>query len=162
MMVIVLVVLFSVVFVLWFIFKHDGSRVENQPISYYAVPDDALVKEHQYFCTKDSGTYISVWPKNRKLGDHLEFNIAGIAFRGNMMSYLGEYVGKLVEEPDNEYDANAIKVLAHDGHHVGYVPKDMTEGVREVATLPCACYIYIGAYQNEDGMHFYSCCYITL
>ena len=78
------------------------------------------------------------------------------------MSYLGEYVGKLVAEPDNEYDANAIKVLAHDDHQVGYVPKDMTEGVREVATLPCACYIYIGAYQNEEGMHFYSCCYITL
>ena len=49
-----------------------------------------------------------------------------------------------------------IQELAHDGHHVGYVTKDMTDEIRENAILPCQCYCYIG---NNDGT-FYSDCYI--
>ena len=36
---------------------------------------------------------------------------------------------KLVPEPDNQYDSNAIKVLIFD-HHVGYVPKKIARSIR--------------------------------
>ena len=122
---------------------------------------DAPVQKLKYFCVKDKGYHVSVWPKgsNNWLSglDCLEFNIAGMSHRDNIDNYLGECVGTLEPEPTNGYDPNAIKVLAHDGHHVGYVPKEQTKYVREFTTLPCPCYIYIG---NNDGLYF-SDCYIT-
>ena len=118
---------------------------------------DAPVQKLKYFCVKDKGYHVSVWPKDQLIGDYQEFNIAGLSHRDNIDNYLGECVGTLESEPTNEYDPNAIKVLAHDGHHVGYVPKDQTKYVREFTTLPCPCYIYIG---NNDGLYF-SDCYVT-
>lgn len=120
--------------------------------------DGAVIRELKYFCTKDSGYYVSVWPKNQKTGDYLEFDIAGMSYRDNIDDYIGEHAGTLEAEPDNDYDPNAIKVLAEDGHHVGYVPKDMTTRVREFTTLPCRCYFYIG---ENDGA-FYSDAYIKI
>jgi hypothetical protein len=122
---------------------------------------DASVKNLKYFCVKDKGYHVSVWPKgsNNWLPDldFLEFNIAGMSHRDNIDNYLGECVGTLEPEPTNEYDPNAIKVLAHDGHHVGYVPMDQTQHVRNFTTLPCPCYIYIG---KNDEIYF-SDCYIN-
>ncbi|MBR5776585.1 MAG: HIRAN domain-containing protein [Bacteroidaceae bacterium] len=112
----------------------------------------------QYFCIKDSGYYVSVWPKNQKIGEYIEFEIAGITYRKNIDKYLGEFVGTLKPEPNNPYDANAIKILAEDGHHVGYVPKDMTAEVRKHTSLPCKCFFYIG---ENDGT-YYSDCYIKI
>ncbi len=117
---------------------------------------DAPVKEFQYFCVKDKGYHVSVWPKDYSQFDIVEFNIAGMSHRDNIDEYLGEFKGTLVAEPDNAYDPNAIKVLAVDGHHVGYVPKDMTSEIRNNATLPCQCFCYIG---ENDGVYF-SDCYI--
>ncbi len=113
----------------------------------------------QYFCIKDKGYHVSVWPKNQGMQnlDYLEFDIAGMTFRGNLDDYIGEHAGTLEAEHDNDYDPNAIKVLAEDGHHVGYVPKDMTADIRKFTTLPCRCYFYIG---NNDGT-YYSDAYIT-
>ena len=119
---------------------------------------DAPVQELQYFCIKDKGYHVSVWPKEQGIQglDYIEFNIAGITHGENVDDYLGEFKGTLEAEPDNAYDQNAIKVLAVDGHHVGYVPKDMTADVRKYATLPCPCFCYIG---ENDGTYF-SDCYI--
>lgn len=117
---------------------------------------DAPVQELKYFCIKDKGYHTSVWPKDYDQFDIVEFNIAGISHRDNIDDYLGECVGTLEPEPTNEYDPNAIKVLAPDGHHVGYVPKDMTSEIRDNATLPCQCFCYIG---ENDGVYF-SDCYI--
>jgi hypothetical protein len=61
-----------------------------------------------------------------------------------------------VPEPSNPYDSNAIKILAADGHHVGYVPKDTTDEIRQNSTLPCTCYCYIGC----NGGTYFSDCYI--
>ena len=119
--------------------------------------DEPNVQELQYFCVKDKGYHVSVWPKDQKIPDYLEFEIAGMSYRGNLGDYTGEHVGTLEPEPDNPYDANAIKILAEDGHHVGYVPKDMTGAVREFASLPCTCYFYIG---GNDGT-YYSDAYIS-
>ena len=118
---------------------------------------DAPVQNIKYFCIKDKGYHVSVWPKDQLVGDYLEFPIAGISHRENIGNYLGEHLGTLEEEPDNPYDANAIKILAGDGHHLGYVPMDQTQHVRNFTTLPCPCYIYIG---KNDEIYF-SDCYIN-
>ena len=118
---------------------------------------DAPVQELKYFCIKDKGYHVSVWPKDYNHFDMVRFCIAGIEYRDNIDEYLGESVGVLEAEPKNPYDPNAIKILAHDGHHLGYVPKDMTAEVRKVANLPCPCFLYIG---KRNGIYF-SDCYIS-
>ena len=164
--------LFTIIFVAVCVFivlktsKKDGPQQQSQQPIHFDLMDDngdplksePVIQELQYFCTKDSGYYVSVWPKNQKTGDYLEFEIAGMSYRENIDSYLGEHSGILEAEPTNPYDANAIKILAEDGHHVGYVPKDMTARVREFSTLPCRCYFYIG---ENDGS-YYSDCYIKI
>lgn len=139
-------------------------KASNEPTPTTSMPSDPpepKVTELQYFCTKDSGYYVSVWPKDRGIGDHIEFNIAGLSHRENIIKYVGEHVGTLEPEPTNPYDPNAIKILSEDGHHVGYVPKDTTQAVRNFTNLPCQCYIYIGTYFDAEGLNFYSSCYIT-
>lgn len=116
--------------------------------------DDAKIQMLEYFCLVDHGYYVTVWPKDYNSFEVVQFYITGIEYRDNMDSYLGEFQGTLEPEPTNKYDCNAIKVLAPDGHHVGYVPKDMTAEVRKEATLPCACYFYIG---NRNGTYFSKC-----
>ena len=118
---------------------------------------NASVQELKYFCVKDKGYHVTVWPKDYNHFDMVRFNIAGIEYRDNIDEYLGESVGVLEAEPTNHYDTNAIKILTHDGHHVGYVPKDMTAEVRKVANLPCPCFFYIG---KRNGIYF-SDCYIS-
>ena len=120
--------------------------------------DGAKVQKLQYFCVKDKGYRVTVWPKNYSSFDIVRFHIAGIEYRGNLDNYLGEFVGTFEAEPTNKYDPNAIKILAPDGHHIGYVPRDMTAEVRQAKTLPCPCYCYIG---SNNGIYF-SNCYIPL
>lgn len=120
---------------------------------------DAPVKEFQYFCVKDKGYHVSVWPKEQGIQglDYIEFNIAGITHGENVDDHLGEFTATMELEPTNEYDPNAIKILAANGDRIGYVPKDMTDEVRNFASLPCTCYCYIG---QHDGTYFTDC-YIT-
>jgi hypothetical protein len=117
---------------------------------------DAPVRELKYFCIKDKGYHVTVWPKDHDQFDIVEFNIAGMSHRDNIDHYLGEFVGILEAEPANPYDPNAIKVLASDGHHVGYVPAGMTAEIREATTIPCPCFCYIG---KRNDIYF-SDCYI--
>ena len=119
---------------------------------------DAPVQELQYFCIKDKGYHTSVWPHGHNSTDVVEFSIAGVTHRIGITDYLGEFKGTLAAEPDNPYDHNAIEVLAPDGHHVGYVPKNMTSTIRKYSTLPCPCYCYIGM----NGSTLFSDCYIVL
>ena len=120
--------------------------------------ENAPIQELQYFCIKDKGYHVSVWPKNQPTGGYIEFSIAGISYCGDLTDYLGEFIAILDPEPSNPYDANAIKILAPDGHHVGYVPRDFTDAVRDVSHLPCSCYAYIG----ENGGTYFSDCYIKI
>ena len=114
--------------------EHSPHEASSQPTHFELLDDngdpirqansDAPVLELQYFCIKDKGYHVSVWPKNQRIGDYEEFTIAGLSHRDNIDDYLGEFKGTLEAEPTNQYDPNAIKVLATDGHHVGYVPSD--------------------------------------
>lgn len=118
---------------------------------------NAPVQELKYFCIKDKGYHISVWPKDQCIGDCLQFPIAGLTYVEDIDDYLGELVATLEADPTNPYDANAIKIVAHDGHRIGFVPKDQTKFVRDFSLLPCKCYCYIGV--NDDA--YFSCCFIT-
>lgn len=114
------------------------------------------VQKLRYFCIKDKGYHVSVWPNGYDQFDIVEFSIAGMSHRDGIDDHLGEFEGTLVPEPANPYDSNAIKILAADGHHVGYVPKDTTDEIRQNSTLPCTCYCYIGC----NGSTYFSDCYI--
>ena len=118
---------------------------------------DAPVQELQYFCIKDKGYHVSVWPKVQGIGDYLEFSIAGITHGEHIDEHLGEFAATLEPDPTNPYDQNAIKIVTSEGHRVGYVPKDQTAYVRDFTSLPCRCYCYIG---TNDG-HYFTDCYIT-
>ena len=141
------------------------EKSQQQPIKFELLNDNSdpqpaepVVQKLEYFCIKDKGYHVSVWPKDAGMQhlDYIDFPIAGITHRERIGDYLGEHVGTLEEEPDNPYDANAIKVIAADGHHLGYVPRDYICDVRKFTSLPCKCYVYIG---ENDGVYF-SDCYI--
>lgn len=114
------------------------------------------VQRLRYFCIKDKGYHVSVWPKDQGFQgiDYIEFNIAGITHSEHVDDHLDEFVATLEPEPTNEYDPNAIKILAQNGDRVGYVPREVTNEVRDFSTLPCRCYCYIG---NNEGMYFTDC-----
>lgn len=119
---------------------------------------DAPIQELQYFCIKDKGYHTSVWPKNQPVGGYIEFNIAGISHQDNIDQHLGEFIATLEPEPTNPYDENAIKILAPDGHQLGYVPRDTTDAIRDITSLPCTCYCYIG----ENNGTYFSDCYVII
>lgn len=87
--------------------------------------------------------------------DYLSFNITGTSFRRGLSKYVGEFDGSLVAESSNPYDSNAIKVLAADGHHIGYIPKDETEDVRKFLSLPCDCHGILQKEKDDDGHVYY-------
>ena len=118
---------------------------------------DAPVQEFQYFCIKDKGYNVTVWPKDQYIGDYVEFNIAGITHGEHVSEHLGEFVATLEPEPTNPYDPNAIRIVTSEGHRVGYIPRNLTDRIRDFATLPCRCYCFIG---TNDG-HYFTDCYIT-
>lgn len=121
---------------------------------------DAPIQELQYFCIKDKGYHVSVWPKGNGCRglDYIEFNIAGISHQDNIDQYIGEFIATLEPEPTNPYDENAIKILAPDGHHLGYVPRETTNAIRDITSLPCSCYCYIG----ENNGTYFSDCYVII
>lgn len=126
---------------------------QRQPI------ENPQVQHLRYFCIKDKGYHVSVWPKNDGIQgvDYLEFPIAGITHGEHIDENLGEFTATLEPDPTNPYDQNAIKIITSEGLRIGYVPKDQTQYVRDFTTLPCRCYCYIG---TNDGM-YYTDCYIT-
>lgn len=71
--------------------------------------------------------------------------IAGINKNGCTDRHVGGFVGKLVPEPDNEFDPNAIKVVHQDGTHLGYIPAKETATVRMYLGEKFKKYPVIGA-----------------
>ena len=140
----------------------NTSEQQNEPVqqeqsSPLQPIDTPQVQSLRYFCIKDKGYHVGVWPKDQGVGDYLEFPIAGITHGEHVDEHLGEFAATLEPDPTNPYDQNAIKIVTREGHRVGYVPKDQTAYVRDFATLPCRCYCYIG---TNDGIYFTDC-YIT-
>ena len=113
-----------------------------------------------------ANTYDGQLPERRSDGgwtsifDDLRIlSIAGINHRQNIVRYKGRNTVALVPEPSNEFDPDAIKVIAEDGHHLGYIHRDQTGMVRSWARdkFPFYCVAMIQEHEDEiDEHHFYT------
>lgn len=110
----------------------------------------------------NSGTYTGPLPEKRDDGGWLSIfdnlrilKIAGINYRSNIDKYVGRVECALVPEPENEYDPDAIKIVADDRHHLGYIPTDQTEFVRSLTAneFPYRCTAFIDEHEDEDDGH---------
>ena len=86
-----------------------------------------------------------------------DFNIAGVNYRKNIRDYVGVFNGYLQPEPDNEYDPDAIAVYHEDRHHLGYIPQNMTDDIRDCG-LPFPiqiCGKIEENYDYDEKRHFF-------
>ena len=101
---------------------------------------------------RDDGGWLSIYDNLRIL------KIAGINHRQGISRYVGRVECALVPEPDNEYDPDAIKIVAEDRHHLGYIPSGQTEMVCWLTAneFPYRCTAFIEACEDEtDGHKFF-------
>jgi len=84
------------------------------------------------------------------------FNIAGINFQSGIKALVDTVLEcYLVEEPDNEFDENAIKVMHKDTKkQLGYVPADKTDWMRSITRqrFPYPCKAFIEKRIEYDDM----------
>ena len=114
----------------------------------------------------NTGSYTGPLPEKRSDGGWLSIfdnlrilKIAGINHRSGIGKYVGRVECALVPEPENEYDHNAIKVVAEDSHHLGYIPTEQTDFVRSLAAneFPYHCTAFIDEHEDElDGHKFFT------
>lgn len=124
-----------------------------------------LVGDHFVVDAINGGTYNGPLPERRDDGGWLSIfdnlrilKISGINYRSGIGKYVGRVECVLVPEPDNEYDSNAIKVVAEDRHHLGYIPTEHTDFVRSLAAneFPYRCTAFIEEHEDElDGHKFF-------
>ena len=101
---------------------------------------------------RDDGGWLSVFENLRIL------KIAGINHREGIDRYVGRVDCALVPEPDNEFDPEAIKIVADDRHHLGYIPADQTAFVRSLTAeeFPYKATAFIEEKEDEvDGHRFF-------
>ena len=114
----------------------------------------------------ESGSYTGPLPERRADGGWLSIydnlrilKIAGINHRQGISRYVGRVECALVPEPDNEYDPDAIKIVAEDRHHLGYIPSGQTDLVCSLTAneFPYRCTAFIEQCEDEDDGHkFYT------
>ena len=149
MVIVVLLVLVSIV--IFIVYQANKPA----PVEEDADSDSKTVELHMFGYT-ERGYYFNVWPKVDGVYSCVDFYIAGVGYRSGIDNHLGEFVGRLVPEPNNPHDPNAIRIQAPNGTHLGYVPKDRTNEVRAYASLPCPCCCFIA----RRGDKYITCCYI--
>ena len=101
---------------------------------------------------RDDGGYLSMYDNLRIL------SIAGINHRTGIDRYVGRVECALVPEPENEFDPNAIKIVAEDRHHLGYIPSHQTDFMRAFTgnSFPYRCTAFIDAKEDEvTGRKFF-------
>ena len=102
---------------------------------------------------RDDGGWLSIYDNLRIL------KIAGINYREGINRYVGRVNCALVPEPDNEYDPDAIKIVAEDRHHLGYIQSGQTDLVCSLTAneFPYRCITIIEEHEDEDDGHrFYT------
>lgn len=114
----------------------------------------------------NTGSYTGPLPEKRSDGGWLSIfdnlrilKIAGINHRSGIGKYVGRVECALVPEPTNEFDHNAIKVVAEDSHHLGYIPTEQTDFVRSLTAneFPYHCTAFIDEHEDEfDGHKFFT------
>ena len=113
-----------------------------------------------------SGTYNGPLPERRDDGGWLSIydnlrirKIAGINHRQGISRYVGRVECALVPEPDNEYDPDAIKIVASDRHLLGYIPAGYSDMVCSWTAneYPYRCTAFIQEHEDEtDGHQFFT------
>jgi len=98
---------------------------------------------------RDDGGWLSIYDNLRIL------KIAGINHRAGIERYVGRVECALVPEPDNEFDPDAIKIVAEDRHHLGYIPMGQTDFVCSLTAneFPYRCTAFIEECEDEDDGH---------
>ena len=78
--------------------------------------------------------------------------IAGINFRKGIKNLAGTYFdARIVEDPKNKYDKNAINIIkADDGRHLGFIPADETDEVRRFINNDFSCHCRAFIEEGED------------
>ena len=121
-----------------------------------------LVGDHLTETSINAGNYTGPLPERRADGGWLSIydnlrilKIAGINHRQGINRYVGRVNCALVPEPDNEYDPDAIKIVAEDRHHLGYIPSGQTDLVCSLTAneFPYRCTAFIEECEDEDGRH---------
>ena len=187
----VLIVITIVVFVIIFYASHksESHEVVQKELAAKYVSDNEVLTNAVGFLAKSEAlrqseimgdnkthsailenTYKGPWPELRggdgwlSIYDDLRIlNVAGMSFRQGMSRYKGFIDAALVPEPNNEFDPNAIKIVAIDRHHLGYIPADQTDFVRSLTgeSFPyrCKCEVIEG-YNDDDEKTYHGFVYI--
>ena len=146
----------------------DGGRADLGTMAQraQALIQAELVGDHLTETSINSGTYTGPLPERRSDGGWLSIydnlrilKIAGINYRQGISRYVGRVACALVPEPDNEYDPDAIKIVAEDRHHLGYIPSGQTDFVCSMTAneFPYRCTAFIEAHEDEiDGHKFFT------
>ena len=146
----------------------DGGRADIGTMAQraQALIQAELVGDHLTETSINSGTYTGPLPERRDDGGWLSIydnlrilKIAGINHRQGISRYVGRVECALVPEPDNEYDPDAIKIVAEDRHHLGYIPSGQTDFVCSMTAneFPYRCTAFIEEHEDEiDGHKFFT------
>lgn len=117
----------------------------------------------RYFFKSEAGYFYPSSKKGYYPGDTFEFVIAGTNHNADIADFKGEFRGRLVPDPTNEYDHNAIRVEHEDGGFVGYVPRKEQQSLWNFkGNLPCPCYCYV-EHKKEKGErpYYLGHCYVV-
>ena len=146
----------------------DGGRADLGTMAQraQALIQAELVGDHLTETSINAGNYTGPLPERRADGGWLSIydnlrilKIAGINHRQGISRYVGRVNCALVPEPDNEYDPDAIKIVAEDRHHLGYIPSGQTDFVCSMTAneFPYRCTAFIEAHEDEiDGHKFFT------
>lgn len=145
----------------------DGGRADLGSMAQrtQALIQAELVGDHLTETSINAGTYTGPLPERRADGGWLSIydnlrilKIAGINHRQGISRYVGRVECALVPEPDNEYDPDAIKIVAEDRHHLGYIQSGQTDLVCSLTAneFPYRCTAFIEQCEDEyDGHKFF-------
>lgn len=78
--------------------------------------------------------------------DFFESYVAGASYRCTFRDY-GGFIGRIIPEPTNLYDKNAMAIIRSDGKHIGYIPKEDLKEYHswcQDGIYPCEGYITKG------------------
>ena len=142
----------------------DGGRADLGTMAQraQALIQAELVGDHLTETSINGGNYTGPLPERRADGGWLSIydnlrilKIAGINHRQGISRYVGRVECALVPEPDNEYDPDAIKIVAEDRHHLGYIPSGQTNLVCSLTAneFPYRCTAFIEQCEDEDDGH---------
>ena len=189
MTIFIIVSIIVFVIILYVGHKSESHEEVQKKLSAKYVSDDEVLTNAVGFLTKSEAlrqseimgddkthsailenTYQGPWPERRggdgwlSIYDDLRIlNVAGMSFRQGMGRYKGFIDAALVPEPNNEFDPNAIKIVAIDRHHLGYIPADQTDFVRSLTgeSFPyrCKCEVIEG-YNDDDEKTYHGFVYI--